>query len=213
MLLLLMQTECREHWKLENQQIHFALALDLESSASSFAFRQQLISQFMTGKQAKQEDRNRALQYALLWGYADPHLSSAERRRIAKAACQLVAYDHGYAAPLSHNMLPAWEAKLRNVLDTGEESETATSPKHAGSVSYVAKIEERYPGYIRELWRYAIRTLGAGATYNELAECINAKSAVPGEDRARAVPESSTASELVSFTGRKGALCKGEATA
>jgi len=167
--------------EVRDQQINFALAVDLNRRPRLSRSGEMTIS-VHDGKQARQEDRNRALQFALLWGYADPHLTSAEHRRIAMATCRLVAYDHGYSMPLSHNMLPAWEAKIRNVLDTGEESKMATSPKHAGSVSYVEKIEERYPGYVRELWRYAIRTLGAGATYNELAECINAKSAVPGED-------------------------------
>jgi hypothetical protein len=106
-------------------------------------------------KQAIKEDRNRALQYALLWGYSDPRLSPSERRRVAKAACSLVGYDHGYMRPLSHNQLPAWLEKMQKALGTGECSTDSTLLAHAGSHKYVDYIEAAFPGYIRELFRYA----------------------------------------------------------
>jgi len=44
-------------------------------------------------------------------------------------------------------------------------------------------IDENHPGYIRELYRYAERTIGPLATWRELADTVNFKSAVPGEER------------------------------
>jgi hypothetical protein len=168
---------------LREQQIDYALALDLERRPR-LSHSGNVNIQIHNRKQARKEDRNRALQYALLWGYANPYLSPFERRNIAKAACWLVAYDHGYQQSLAHNMMPAWEGQLQDVLESGEESEGCTTLKHAGSKSYVSQIEAKYPGYIRELWRYAVKTKGSGATYKELAECMNLKSAAPAEDRA-----------------------------
>jgi hypothetical protein len=168
--------------ELREQQIDYALVLDLERRPR-LSRSGNIQIEIHQRKQARKEDRNRALQYALLWGYANVYLSPSERRKIAKAACRLVAYDHGYQQPLAHNMMPAWEGQLRDVLEKGEESESCTTPKHAGSKSYVSQIEAKYPGYIRELWRYAVKTKGSGATYQELAESMNEKSAAPGEAR------------------------------
>ena len=36
---------------------------------------------------------------------------------------------------------------------------------------------------MRELWRYAVKTKGSGASFQELAETMNEKSAAPGEER------------------------------
>ena len=59
--------------------------------------------------------------------------------------------------------------KVTKVVADGDDSEKATTPQHVGSVTYVSKIDRAYPGYIRDLYRYAVTTRGAGATYNELA--------------------------------------------
>lgn len=40
-----------------------------------------------------------------------------------------------------------------------------------------------HPKYICDLFHYSIKTLGPGATYTDLAETMNLKSAVPGENR------------------------------
>lgn len=133
--------------EVRNEQIEYALASDLECCPKLTRSGNTTI-EVHSRKQARQENCNRALQCALLWRYADPHLKSAERRRMAKATCQLVACDH----PLSHNMLPTWEAKLKSAFDTGEASEDATTPQHAGSNKHASKTEQRHPGYVRELF-------------------------------------------------------------
>lgn len=50
-------------------------------------------------------------------------------------------------------------------------SRTAT-----GRMSYTDKIEKDHPGYLHELYRYAVRMKGIRATFAEIAESMNAKS-------------------------------------
>ena len=42
---------------------------------------------------------------------------------------------------------------------------------------------EKYPGYLRELFRYAIRSVGARSSFAVLAHTMNLKSDAPGESR------------------------------
>jgi hypothetical protein len=44
-------------------------------------------------------------------------------------------------------------------------------------------MEAVHPGYLHELWRYSIKIKGSGATFQELAETMNEKSAAPTEER------------------------------
>ena len=55
--------------------------------------------------------------------------------------------------------------------------------KRSGSTSYVDLIEERHPGYLHFLYRYAIRTYGAKSGFSLLASVMNEKSDTPGESR------------------------------
>jgi hypothetical protein len=123
------------------------------------------------------------LQIAYLWGYKSYHLSWKQRQRIAKAACRLVAYDCAFQQSLAASPVPAWDKCLQNSLQTGEDTDKAVSPRHAGSTSYITRIKSSYPGYLRELWRYAIKTKGSGASFQELADTMNEKSAAPAEER------------------------------
>jgi hypothetical protein len=109
-------------------------------------------------------------------------LTAAEWKRIAEASCRLVAYLHGFKVPLASSMVLVWHSKVYDAFLKGEGSIDAITTQHLGLKVYLQSIEEKYPGYILELYRYAIRTMGAGTTYKELAECMNAKSAAPGED-------------------------------
>jgi hypothetical protein len=119
---------------------------------------------------------------AILWGWRDPCLTYKERQEIAKAACIQVAYDLGYKQPLAQTQLPYWYGRLQDAIATGEDQDPV-SPSQCGRQSYVKDIEEQHPGYLHELFRYAIDVKGALATYLELADCMNEKSAVPGEQR------------------------------
>jgi hypothetical protein len=45
------------------------------------------------------------------------------------------------------------------------------------------EIEKLHPGYLRELFRHAQKVKGVKATFAELADAANQKSAAPGEER------------------------------
>ena len=119
------------------------------------------------------------------WGWKDPLYTARFRKRIARAACRQIAYDHGYAQAFSHNALPAWEGRLNNAIDEGlaVSSENPLSPRHCGSTKYVAMIESQHAGYLHELFRYAQQILGGKSSFAELADLMNLKSEAPGEDR------------------------------
>jgi hypothetical protein len=57
--------------------------------------------------------------------------------------------------------------------------------KAVGRTPYTEKIEKAHPGYLHELYRYmyAIRMKGSMASFQEIADCMNAKSATPDEPR------------------------------
>ena len=109
-------------------------------------------------------------------------MTFSRRESIARAACRQVAYDLGYSRALAHTSLPIWYGSINDLVSTGENPDPL-SPSHAGSSKYLEAIDENHPGYIRELYRYAERTIGPLATWRELADTVNFKSAVPGEER------------------------------
>jgi hypothetical protein len=122
------------------------------------------------------------LHTAIMWGWTDPCLTHARREYIAKAACRLVAYDHGYATTLAFSRIPLWYGSLNDAITDGENVDPL-SPSNCGRPKYMETVEDAHPGYICDLYRYAERVLGPLATYRELSECINARSAAPGEGR------------------------------
>ena len=132
-------------------------------------------------KQADAQARELAVHTARAWGYHDEKFSYKERLRIAQAACNQVGYDLGYKQAISWTRLSAWDANFKDYMETGNISKLDL--QHKGRVSYVDEIEAQFPGYVRELFRNAQNTVGNLATYFELANNMNAKSASPGEHR------------------------------
>jgi len=100
--------------------------------------------------------------------------------QIAQAACRLAAYDFGFKGDLAWTQLSSWQRALGQSIESGEDAESALSPSHAGTKAYTNNIEHHHPGYIRELYRYAIKTKGSRASFEELANTISEKSAAPG---------------------------------
>ena len=133
-------------------------------------------------RQASERCRHLVIHTATLWGYHDPAIPYKYRCNIAKAACRQVAYDHGYAHTLAHTQLPNWHARMIHSISGGESSDPL-SPSHCGSKSYIKTIEEHHPGYIRFLFRYAQEVRGPLESYQQLANTMNMKSSVPGEER------------------------------
>ena len=93
----------------------------------------------------------------------------------------MIAYDLGYAEPLACTQLPVWFGKIHEFILKGEKRDPI-SPSFCRRKEYVHLIEEQYPGYLHELFRSAQKILGANATFYELAESMNQKSACPGEN-------------------------------
>ena len=72
-------------------------------------------------------------------------------------------------------------SEIENGKDGGENVKSSFSRAHVDSIKYVDKIEEAYLGYLHELFRYAQKVKGVKATYQELADKMNSKSAAPSE--------------------------------
>ena len=163
-------------------QINFGLALDLVRRPRQAPLDGSLVP-IRDDLQADECARHLAVHTAQLWGWNDPYLTKNERTRIAKSACNQVAYDLGYKHPLAYTSLPQWFSKLNKMVATGEGAIDPLSPSYAGTKKYMTTIEEQCPGYLHELFRYAQLVKGSLATYPELVEAMNEKSAVPGEER------------------------------
>ena len=119
---------------------------------------------------------------ALLWGWNDPALTVKERKRVAMAACNQVAFDQGYTRPLAASQLPRWYGLLNAAILSGEEQDPL-APCHSGKASYVDTVEKQHPGYLHSLYRYAVSVKGHLATFNDIAQTMNERSASPGETR------------------------------
>ena len=132
-------------------------------------------------KQTRETERLIAISLARMWGYDDEILTRNQRLRIAKAACTQLAYDHGFPKVTGGSMMQDWIANLSVNVTKGDTQPLASG--HKGSKSKTDKIEEEHLGYLHELYRYAITTVGVKATFMEIAEVMNAKSQSPSETR------------------------------
>jgi hypothetical protein len=164
-----------------DEAVNYAAALDLDRRPRLSRTNAENI-EVHTRKQADERARMLVLHTAIMWGWLDPCITKTRRIFIGEAACRQVAYDLGYRSPLAATRLPFWHGLVHMAVHEGEYS-NQLSPSQAGSKKYVAAIEESHPGYIRELYRYSESVLGALATYKELVDSINSKSASPGEGR------------------------------
>mmetsp|Transcript_22699 Transcript_22699/g.53836 ORF Transcript_22699/g.53836 Transcript_22699/m.53836 type:complete len:948 (+) Transcript_22699:244-3087(+) len=134
-----------------------------------------------TRKQASERMRSCAVFLSELWGYRDTNKSWDERQRIATAACNLIAYDHGYPRSTGSSQLGKWYDQAKKDISAGKSS--ALSRTFIRRVSYTDGIEAAHPGYLHELYRYAVRTRGILATFAEITETMNSKSATSDEIR------------------------------
>ena len=133
-------------------------------------------------KQADERMRFSAVALAEIWGYSDPTRPYDDRQQIANAACRQVAYDQGFPKSTGGSQLHKWRSKLLDGVVDGKVDPIGRE-KVRGRVAYTEKIEEAHPGYLHELYRYATLTIGAMATFQELADCMNSKSATADETR------------------------------
>lgn len=132
-------------------------------------------------KQADERMRSCAVFLAEMWGYRDGNKTWEARQRIAKAVCNQIAYDHGYPKSTGASQLGKWYDKAQKGIATGNARAMSRSFTH--TPSYTDRIEKEHPGYLHELYRYAIRTRGILSTFSEIAETMNSKSATSEETR------------------------------
>ena len=134
-------------------------------------------------KQPTEKDRHLILLILHKWGWSNPAHTYKERVRIAKAASYLVAYDQGYRVPFGYTQINVWDSKIEAILDHKRMLNPSLAPDQRGTTSYCDRLETNNPGYLHELFRYAIRTQGSKSSFAVLAIAMNQKSRVPTEHR------------------------------
>ena len=168
-----------------DKQIEDALELDFDIRLHGTGLRPARVGnndiEILNRKQATERMRSCAVFLAQLWGYGEGSKTWEERQRIATAACNQIAYDQGYPKSTGSSQLGKWRDKAMQDISAGKSSALSRNFKHR--VSYTDGIEAKHPGYLHELYRYAIRTRGVLATFSELSETMNKKSATQEEDR------------------------------
>ena len=117
-----------------------------------------------------------AVALARIWGLDNPSLTFMKRRRIEDAACRQFVYDHGFSKSTGGSMLKKWASTLTSGVKGGETDPLTSCHKERKSVA--DKIEEEHAGYLHELYRYAISTVGIKATFKELSDSMNEKNTI-----------------------------------
>ena len=112
--------------------------------------------------------------------------SKQSTQKIAIATCRQVAYDRGFANNLASLQLSAWNRKICEVIQSGSPFDQESNPlssDHFGTVKYSDIIEQQYPTYIREIFRYTQRVNGAQSSFVELTHTIDQNSCIVVESR------------------------------
>ncbi len=76
-------------------------------------------------------------------------------------------------------MIHRWDRALTDGVDCGIKN--SLKPGHKGSKGICDKIEEGHPGYLHELYWYAIRMMGIRTSFQEIADLMNKRSHTPSE--------------------------------
>ena len=90
-------------------------------------------------------------------------------------------YDHGYKCVKGiSNLEKTWGKRLVAAYQSGSDTNPLAN-RIKGRVAYVDKFNAEHGiGSVRRLYRYAEKTVGAQANYEELAKVMNEKAAVDG---------------------------------
>ena len=101
-----------------------------------------------------------------------------EQQEILEHATRVIFYDYGYASPGgASQMQKTWDKRLEGALNSGADTNPLKA-LHKGRIPYTEQLEKEHPGYARELLRYAQKTIGSQASYEDLARVMNEKSQV-----------------------------------
>jgi len=131
-------------------------------------------------KNARLTERMIAIFTAIKWGFLERTSTWKMKQRIAMLACRQTAYDYGFKNTFSGRELITWYAKLNKSIEDGvilEQDKNPLGANYKGSVKYTDVIEKKYPGYLRTLFCYALKTLSKKSTLRDLTQLMNQKSA------------------------------------
>ena len=112
-------------------------------------------------------------------GYSDDK-TWGERKRIALAACTMVAYDLGYRKVIGTRQVHEWIKQINKSARVNGTMNVLQN-KHKGSTSYMDRVDANDPTYLFSLYRYATGLLGDSATFDEIADVMTQKSAAEQE--------------------------------
>ena len=114
-------------------------------------------------------------------GCTDPTLAWMQWSRIKAAVCRTVADDHGFPKASRTSQFKMWMNNFQSGVIIGDTAHLA--PHHKCRTSVTNIIERDNSGYLHELYRYSISTLGVKFTFQEMADIINEISQSPNEVR------------------------------
>ena len=72
-----------------------------------------------------------------------------------------------------------WNSEIKSHLKIGDTSvELYLKNKSGESISYVDVLQKKHPGYLHEIFRYYIDTIGAKASFSVILLCMSERSCV-----------------------------------
>ena len=96
-----------------------------------------------------------------------------EQQEVLDLASKIIFYDCGYASPGgASKMQKTWDKRLEAALNSGADTNPLKA-LHKGRIPYTEQLEKEHPGYARELFCYAQKTIGSQARYEDLARVMN----------------------------------------
>ena len=97
---------------------------------------------------------------AIRRGWNDYNATKNQRMRRAITVCRQISYDRGFANNLASSQLFAWNKKIYEVIQSGspiDQESNSLSSNHVGTLKCTDIIEQQYPTYIRDIFRYTLR--------------------------------------------------------
>ena len=77
-----------------------------------------------------------------------------------------------------------WDKEVSTLLNTGDTTVGMyLKPSARGSLAYVDYLEKKCPGYLHDMYRYSINTIGEKASFMTISECMNERSRTSTEER------------------------------
>ena len=88
----------------------------------------------------------------------------------------MILFDHGYKQVSGVlGLTETWKSRLYAAFVSGADHHPLQS-KHKRRTAYTNKLDATHPGYIHELYRYAEKTLGYQASFDNITRTMNKKS-------------------------------------